>query len=286
MKASSGPASLVRGALVAKVQRLFNDRERGEAPVLRSDAALFRPGSVIWRVHGDVTTMMIGGVAALLLQMLHPAALTGVWEHSNFRSDMLGRLRRTARFIALTTYGEHTAAEAAIARVRTIHDAVQGLLPDGRAYRAGDPALLAWVHVVEASCFLDAWIAYGEPAMSVADQDIYFAESAVVARALGADPVPETRSQARTLLNRYRPQLSVDHRTREVARLILHPKPASLFDAPVQALMMQAAIDLLPPWARAMHRLGPSGLAAPLVHGSATALAGTLRWAFAGPRAA
>ena len=281
-----GPADVIRRALVAKVQDLFNDRARGEAPVVRSAEALFAPQSVIWRVHGDVTTMMIGGVAALLLQMLHPAALAGVWEHSNFRDDMLGRLRRTARFIALTTYGERALAEAAMARVRTVHAQVRGIMPDGSTYHADDPALLAWVHVVEASCFLDAWIAYGEPAMSAGDQDRYFAQAAIVAQALGAHPVPRTRAEAAALLSAYRPHLAVDHRTREVARLILHPKPARLADVPVQAMLMRAAIDLLPPWARTMHGLSRSGLAAPLVHGTAAAVAGTLRWAFATPRAA
>jgi uncharacterized protein (DUF2236 family) len=79
--------------VVRQVRALFNDQSRGEEPVSRSDNAIFPPGSVIWRVHGDVTTMMIGGVSALLLQMLHPAVLAGVWDHSNFRTDMLGRLR-------------------------------------------------------------------------------------------------------------------------------------------------------------------------------------------------
>ncbi len=97
------PARLLRHMLVTRVRSLFNDRSKGEAPVMRSPDALYDPASAIWRVHGDVTTMMIGGVAALLMQMLHPAALAGVWDHSNFRHDMLGRLRRTARFIAVTT---------------------------------------------------------------------------------------------------------------------------------------------------------------------------------------
>ena len=86
-------------------------------------------------VHGDVTSMLVGGIAALLLQMLHPAVLVGVWEHSKFRTDMHGRLRRTARFIALTTYGSQAEAEAAIARVRSIHDRIRGTLPNGLRWK-------------------------------------------------------------------------------------------------------------------------------------------------------
>ena len=65
------------------------------------DPGLFGPDSVIWRVHGDFTSMMCGGISALLLQMLHPAALAGVWDDSNFREGMMGRLLRTSPFIAV-----------------------------------------------------------------------------------------------------------------------------------------------------------------------------------------
>lgn len=132
-----------RQAIVARVRRVFNDQARGEQPVVRSADGLFGPDTVLWRVHGDVTTMMVGGVAALLLQMLHPAVLAGVWDHSNFRHDMLGRLRRTARFIALTSYGAREEAEAAIDRVRAVHEMVRGTLPDGTPYTADNPELLA-----------------------------------------------------------------------------------------------------------------------------------------------
>ena len=93
----------VRRAIASRVVGVFNDRARGEAPVVRSPDSLFPEGSVVRRVHGDVTSMMIGGVSGLLLQMLHPAVLAGVWDHSNFRADMHGRLRRTARFISTTS---------------------------------------------------------------------------------------------------------------------------------------------------------------------------------------
>jgi len=148
--------SPLRQMLVRQVRAIFNDQSRGERPVMRSDDALFAPGSPIWRVHGDVTSMMAGGVAALLMQMLHPSALSGIWEHSRFRDDMLGRLRRTARFIAVTTYASRDEAEAAIAQVDAIHERVAGQRPDGVSYSARDPRLLGWVHVTEATCFLAA----------------------------------------------------------------------------------------------------------------------------------
>ena len=270
----------LKAAIAARVIALFNNAARGEKPVPRRTDGLFGPGAVAWRVHGDVTSMMVGGVAGLLLQMLHPAVLAGVWDHSNFRTDMQGRLRRTARFIALTTYGGRAEAEAVIARVRGIHERVRGTLPDGRPYAANDPALLAWVHVTEATSFLGAWIRYAEPGMSVADQDRYFREMARVGLALGADPVPLSRPEARGLIRSMRPQLLCDRRTREVARLVMNQKPPHAMAEPIQAITMHAAIDLLPDWARRMHGLSTPMLPRPLVHAGTLGIARTLRWAF------
>ena len=136
-------------AVRQKITDVFNDADKGERPVLRRADALFPVDSVAWKVNGDVTTMMIGGVSGLLLQMLHPAVLAGVWDHSDFRADMHGRLRRTAKFIAVTTYDHADAGREAIARVNRIHAKLGGVLPDGTPYRVSDPALLAWVHVTE-----------------------------------------------------------------------------------------------------------------------------------------
>ena len=245
----------LKQAIIGQVRALFNDGARGERPpVQRRPDGLFGPGSVAWRVHGDVTSMMVGGIAGLMLQMLHPAVLAGVWDHSKFRTDMHGRLRRTARFIALTTYGGRDEALSAIARVRAIHAHVGGTLPDGRPYQANDPALLAWVNVTEATSFLAGYMRYGEPRMSLADQDRYFAEMAVVAAALGADPVPSSAAQARALIAATRPALLVDARTREIARLVLNQPAAHRLAEPIQALTMQArrrpAARLGPPHAR------------------------------------
>jgi uncharacterized protein (DUF2236 family) len=271
----------VRRALVKQVRSTFNDQSKGEKPVPSSDDALFPPRSVIRRVHGDVTSMMVGGIAALLTQMLHPKALAGVWDHSNVGEDQLGRLRRTARFIAVTSFGHRDQAEAAIAKVRAIHEQVTGSLPDGTAYRATDPWLLAWVHVAGAINFLDGWRRYAEPRMSRADQDTYFAETGEVARLLDADPVPRSRGEAERLIADFRGELRADQRTREFRDLVLKAPVQSLTEAPVQLLLMNAAVDLMPRFARDMHGL-PRPLLPPVVRGATFGIASTLRWAFAG----
>ncbi|MFC0407319.1 oxygenase MpaB family protein [Roseomonas elaeocarpi] len=274
-------ADRLRAAITGQVVALFNDRARGEAPVVRRPDGLFGPRAVAWRVHGDVGAMMVGGIASLLLQMLHPAVLAGVWDHSAFRNDMRGRLRRTARFIALTTYGGREEAEAVIDRVRRIHAQLRGTLPDGTPYAADDPALLAWVHVTETASFLQAWRRYAEPAMPGADGDRYFREMATVGRALGADPVPESRAEARAIIEAMRPSLRRDARTEAVSRLVLRQPAPHPLAGPLQHLTMQAAVDLLPDWARRMHGLDNPRLVRPLVRAGTFGVANTLRWAFA-----
>ena len=235
-------AKLAKEAIAAQVVSAFADRLQGDGirrrkpPAISAEERLFLPGTVVRRVHGDVTTMMVGGISGLLLQMLHPAVLAGVWDHSNFRADMQGRLRRTARFIAVTTYGSKSEAEAAIARVRRIHESILGELPSGAAYAASDPKLLAWVHVSETTSFLKAWVRYAEPRMCCSDQDRYFAEMACIAGALGADPIPRSRREARELIEAMRSELKCDVRTRQVARLVLTNPPSNWITAPVQVL--------------------------------------------------
>jgi len=266
-------------AIRQRINQLFNDYERGERPALRRADALFPTDSVAWRVNGDIVTMMIGGVSGLLLQMLHPAVLAGVWDHSDFRADMHGRLRRTAKFIAVTTYDHASAGQAVIDKVRRIHDKLSGTTADGAPYRVSDPALLAWVHVTETISFLDAWVRYAEPGMPLADQDAYFAEMARVGRALGADPVPTDRAAAEALIQSMRPQLKADARTTEVAALVMRQKVGGFSEDIAADLIMKAGADLLPDWARQMHRLPK---ASPMVRNGARTMRRTLDWVYTG----
>lgn len=243
------------------------------------DPGLFGPDAVCWRVHGDFTSMMIGGISALLLQALHPLALAGVWDHSNFRQDLLGRLRRTGQFISGTTYGSTKDANWLIDKVRTIHLQVVGTAPDGRPYAASDPDLLTWVHVAEVSSFLTAHVRYRNPDLSLADQDRYYAEIALVAERLGARDVPRSRREVAAYLERIRPQLLCDERSREVLRLLLAAPSPSRLAKPFGGLMMQAGIDLLPDWASDMLGVRQNPLHRQLIRASVNRSAPMLRWA-------
>lgn len=273
------PVELVRRRLVGKVRAVFNDVAAGQRPVAISDEALFERDSPIRMVHSGVVSMMVGGIRSLLLQMLHPHALQGVLDHSDFRADMHGRLRRTARFIALTTFAHRDEAMAAIERVNRIHAQVNGTLPDGSRYSATDARTLAWVHVAEATSFLEAYLTYVRPAMPRAEQDEYFRQFAVIARALGADPVPETRAEAEALMHALRGDLSTSDAAREVAHMVLAQRPEGAPLA-VQRALGTAAVDLLPPYARTMLGLAKPNASALPARLMTRTMSETLRWAF------
>ena len=269
----------LRLKLVERVRGVFNDVESGQQPVPTSDEALFPKDSPIRMVHADIVAMMVGGVRGLLLQMLHPHALQGVLDHSNFRTDMHGRLRRTARFIAVTTFGHRDDAMAAVDRVNRIHAKVGGTLPDGTAYSATDPRTLAWVHVAEATSFLAAYLRHVRPDMPGSEQDEYYRQFAVIAQALGADPVPIDRREAEAIFRDLRTDLTVSPAAREIAQLVLTQKPAGSPPA-VQALLGAEAVALLPPFARSMLALERPGLAAIPARAATWGMGKTLRWAF------
>jgi uncharacterized protein (DUF2236 family) len=281
---TSDPAFVMR--LRQRISQGVLSMTSGSGPTLDyahppGDPGLFGPDTVCWQVHADFTSMMIGGISALMLQSLHPLALAGVWDHSTFRTDMRGRLRRTATFIAGTTYGSRADALALIERVKRIHLAVTGEAPDGRPYRASDPALLTWVHVAEVSSFLAAHLRYVNPSLSAADQDRYYAEVALIARALGARDVPETRAQVTDYLSTMRPELEAGPRTHEVVRILREAAPPDRpLMRPAVHLMLNAGVDLLPEWAQRM--LGFTGLAriqAALARPGVRLVGPVIRWA-------
>ena len=274
-------AQRIRMALAESVTHLTT----GSGPKLDyasppGDPGLFGPDAACWKVHADFASMMAGGISALLLQSLHPLALAGVWDHSTFRTDILGRLRRTATFIAGTTYGSRADALALIERVKKIHAGVTGTAPDVRPYRASDPALLTWVHVAEVSSFLAAHLRYVNPAFPGALQDQYYAETSRIAQLLGATDVPTSRAEVAAYLQAMQPELMASERTREVVRVLMNapaPRPAM---RPAGALMRQAGIDLLPPFAQTLLGFNRFALARhALVRPGMRAVAPVLRWA-------
>ncbi len=186
----------------------------------KGEPGLFGPQSAIWQVHGDFTSMLCGGISALLLQMLHPLALAGVWDHSRFREDILGRLRRTSQFY----FCHHflplppDAERANHAKVQGIHQRIAGVDKDGTPYQASDPALLTWVHVAECSCFMASHLRYKRTVVSPERQEDYFRESAEIARRLGARDIPQTPQEVADYLEAMRQRCATRFVTSIAAR--------------------------------------------------------------------
>ena len=216
------------------------------------DPGLFGPDSVTWRVHSELPSMLSGGLCALMLQVLHPLALAGVWDHSNFREDLVGRLRRTTGFVAGTTYAATADAEQLIARVARIHDEVHGFAADGRAYTANDPDLLTWVHVSEAFGFMRGYQRYSHTAMPADTADRYYAEVRRVAERLGARNVPASESEVMDYFQRVRGELAFDARSREVLAVLARIRLPVPIAGLSRDLFLGAGAALLPDWAQAM----------------------------------
>ncbi|MEU6314338.1 oxygenase MpaB family protein [Streptomyces sp. NPDC047014] len=242
----------------------------------------FGPDRPVRRVHGDAS-MFVGGLAALLLQSLHPVAMAAVAAHSGYRGDPWGRLQRTSTFLAVTTFGPGPDAEEAVARVRAVHARVRGRTPEGVPYRADDPELLAWVHLAEADCFLRAHQRYGRRPLDPAGCDGYLADTARVARALGADRPPESLAELRLRMAAYRPLLRPTPASRDTARFLLAEPPLPGAARLPYGLLAAAAVELLPPWARAAVTSGPRPVPArlplPVARAGGHAVTRAIRWA-------
>jgi uncharacterized protein (DUF2236 family) len=235
----------------------------------------------IRRVHADAS-MFVGGLRALLLQSLHPLAMAGVAEHSDYRGDPWGRLQRTSTFLAVTTFGPAEDAQRAVDKVRGIHRRVHGTAPDGRPYEASDPHLLEWVHIAEVDSFLLAHQLYGATPLDQEGRDGYVADTARVAAALGVIDPPRTHRELKERIAAYRPELSSTAAAREAARFLLLTPPLPMLARPPYAAIAATSVAMLPAWARLPLRLPYL----PPVESTAVRLAGRtlvggIRWALA-----
>jgi len=246
----------------------------------------FEPDSPIVRVHGDAS-MFVGGIRALLLQTLHPAAMKAVSDHSGYRGDMWGRLNRTSRFLAVTTFGTADDAQKSVDMVRSIHERVVGTMPDGTAYAASDPHLLAWVHIAEIDSFLLAHTVYGRDPLDQSERDEYVAQTAEVARRLGVIDPPTTEAELAAALASYRPELRGTPEAREAVRYLLFKPPLPLTARAPYGVLVAAGVGLMPRWTRRPLRLPWLPVSERTVGRALGTLAtGAIRWAMAPGRSA
>ncbi len=284
--ATEGGIEFVRAQALAQVRRSMGMTREPPPPCVEPELAYIAPDSVVRRIHGDLPSMLIGGLSALLFQMLHPLAMAGVARHSQYRSDPLGRLERTASFLGTTTFGTRDEARAAIGRVRQVHTRVTGTARDGRRYSAADPDLLTWVHAAEVSSFLAATRAYAPVRPTPVEEDDYLDRMAAVARDLGAVDVPRSVAELDAYFVDVRPRLAFTPEARDARNFVLRGVGRWPHEIATYGLLVGAAQGVLPTWARRQLRLPalPAGdrLA---VRPSARLLGAAFRWVVTTPMA-
>src|SRR5689334_4664892 len=204
----------------------------------------------IRRVHADAS-MFVGGLRALLLQSLHPLAMAGVAEHSDYRGDPWGRLQRTSTFLAVTTFGAADDAQRAVDKVRGIHRRGHGVAPDGTPYTASDPHLLEWVQIAEVDSFLLAYQRYGAAPLDQEGRAAYVADPARVAEPLGVSDPPRSEKELRQRISAYRSELRSTAAARDAARFLLLTPPLPLVARAPYGVLAATSVSMLPPWARA-----------------------------------
>ncbi|BBY35510.1 oxygenase MpaB family protein [Mycolicibacter minnesotensis] len=251
------------------------------------DPGLIGPGSVSWEVNADLAAVSQAGLSAIVLEILHPSVIAGVQDLSSYRQDPFRRARTTLGYVLTTTFGNTEAATRLIEQVKSIHAHVSGTRPDGVAYRALDPELLAWVHTCIPWMIMRVFERTNRP-LSPHERDRYLAEQATIGRMAGADHVPSTMAELDDFVSRMRPQLSVNAQTREFIEFLLTapflPRLPDPLDRSMHRFAVHAGMSYAPRWARELTGFDrPSLLARPLISPALQLDVRRTRWAFGIP---
>jgi len=226
-----------------------------------ADDGFFGPASVTWRISADAGRP-VAGLRALMLQALHPLAMAGVDQHSNWRSDPVGRLAATSGYLATISFGDRAAAERAAARVRRVHEHITGTdtITGGR-YAASDPALLLWVHATLVESGIVAARVFGSP-MSPQDGDGYVAEMVAAAELVGipAGLVPASFGDLESYLAATLPELRCTPAAAESMAYLLDPPGLDEDVAEIWADIRDGVLAVLPAWALEMYGYPPQAL--------------------------
>jgi uncharacterized protein (DUF2236 family) len=210
---------------------------------------LVSPTSVSWRIFKNPIALLIGGIAAVILELAEPAVRTGVWEHSSFRNDPIGRLRRTGMAAMVTVYGARSIAEPMIARIARRHDVVEGATPSGLRYSANDPRLLTWVHATATFAFAKAYSTYVE-SLGEAEIDSFYREGMSAARLYGATGAPTDSGELLALFDSMRGRLESSPIVFEFLQIMRETSALPLALNWMQPVLVRAAVELIPGWIR------------------------------------
>lgn len=244
------------------------------------DVGLFGPSSMVWKIHGDFSCMLVGGITALYLQMIHPKVLAGVWDHSNFRSDLAGRLKRTAQFVSVISFGPTQEANDLLKKIAHIHQSVVGSTEQGASYQANDPDLLLWVHATQCFGFIQAHQRYHPAYLTDTQIAQYLDEYKYVLLALGGEDIQwHTWTDLTNYLESQVPLLIAGERVDQVYKILLTEAQKGSSASLAGKWFLNAALDLVPAWGQAFFHYSPSWFGVKTRTQAIRIFARLLRWA-------
>jgi uncharacterized protein (DUF2236 family) len=220
------------------------------------ESALLPADSLSWRIFKNPLALLIGGLAAVILELAEPSVRAGVWEHSSFRSDPMRRLQRTGLAAMVTVYGARSVAEPMIARVVRMHSKVAGETSAGVPYAASDTRLLTWVHATATFGFAHAYSRFVRP-LDIPEFDLLFREGSAASTLYGALQAPTSYTELQALFSSMHDRLEpspVIFEFLDIMRKVQgFPRPLCW----MQETLVRAAVDIIPDWIRQRLGLAP-----------------------------
>lgn len=219
------------------------------------ESAYQHPGSMHWRVYKNPIALAIGGVAAVLLEFADARIRSGVWDHSTYKADPIGRSKRTGVAAMVGVYGPRSAARRVIQGVTNMHARVNGETPKGEAYRALEPELLDWVSATAAYGFLNAYDRFVTP-LSEAEKNRFYAEGEPVARLYGVQNSPRSTADFLAMMDRLVDRFEPHPIVEEFLAIIQSGQAAPNMPRFLHRALARASVSLLPPLVRRKLELG------------------------------
>ncbi|MFY7835425.1 MAG: oxygenase MpaB family protein [Novosphingobium sp.] len=221
----------------------------------QGEPALLPPDSVQWRVYKNQIALGIGGIAAVLLEFAEPRIRSGVWDHSTYKVDPIGRSRRTGTVALLACYGPASTARNVIGMVNRMHGKVVGETPGGEKYRAMDPVLLDWVAATASYGFLMAYDRFVSP-VTEADKDRFMRDGEAIGRQFGARRTPQSIADFMVMMEELEPRFEPHPIISEFLGIIESGRAAPSIPKFLHRAVARAAVSLLPPHIRQCLGLG------------------------------
>lgn len=221
----------------------------------KGEEAYLPPDSIQWKVFKNPLALAVGGVAAVLLEFADARIRSGVWDHSIYKVDPIGRSQRTGMAAMVGVYGPKSVARQVIGGVNRMHAKVAGKTPAGEEYRALDPELLNWVSATAQYGFLTAYDRFVRR-LSPADKDRYWHEGTAVAELYGVTKVPQSEADFYRMMDRLLPRFEPHRINQEFLEIIQSGRAAPSVPRFLHRSLARAAVSILPRQVRERLELG------------------------------